>query len=217
MHIPYTGEELSAEESVQRSREFYNLMNRRRSVRFFSRKDVPYEVIENVVKTAGTAPSGAHKQPWTFVVVRDEGLKRKVRKAAEEEEKLSYTERMTQEWLDDLAPLGTDWRKPFLEDAPYIIVVFRQIYGIGEDGVKKKHYYVTESVGIAVGMLIAAIHNAGLVTLTHTPSPMKFLQEILGRPENERAFVVLPVGYPADDATVPDLRRKNLEEILVKL
>lgn len=216
-HIPYEFERLSREESIRRSTEFYHSMNKRRSCRFFSGEEVPYEVVKNIVRTGGTAPSGAHKQPWTFVVVghEDKELRQRIRQAAEEEEQLSYGGRMKEEWREALAPIGTDWRKPFLETAPYLIVVFRQKYGLADDGSKEKHYYTSESVGIAVGLVIAAIHNAGLATLTHTPSPMKFLTNILGRPENEVPLVLLPVGYPAADATVPDLRRKPLEEILV--
>lgn len=214
-HIPYEFEALSQEESLKRSEGFLAQMNKRRSIRFFSDRDVPLGVIENIVQTAGSAPSGAHKQPWTFVVVRDQELKTQIRRAAEEEEKINYTERMSKEWLRDLAQLGTDWEKPFLEIAPYLIVVFRQRYGLSMDGKKSKHYYTTESVGISVGFLIAAIHNAGLVTLTHTPSPMNFLKKILDRPDNEVPFVLLPVGYPADNATVPDIQRKGLNEIMI--
>ena len=214
-HIPLEFEEILQEESIRKSEEFYKLMNRRRSVRFFSDKDVPFEVIENVVRTAGTSPSGAHMQPWTFVVVRNKEMKRRIRQAAEEEEKITYSSRMSDEWREDLKKLGTDWEKPFLETAPYLIVVFKQSYGIRPNGEKKKHYYVNESVGIAMGILITAIHNAGLVTLTHTPSPLNFLRKILKRPENEKALVLLPVGYPAKDATVPNLRRKSLDEIMV--
>ena len=216
--IPYTySPDYSNAERISRARDFYNFMDQRRSVRYFANKDVPLEVIESALLTAGTSPSGAHQQPWTFVVVRDKKIKQKIREAAEQEEKLSYETRMTEEWLNALAPLGTDWHKPFLEIAPYLIVVFRQKFGYTSDGKKKKHYYSTESVGIAVGFLIAALHNAGLATLTHTPSPMKFLTEILKRPENESPFVLLPVGYPADNATVPDIKRKSLDEIMVMI
>ena len=214
-HIPFDFEPVTENESLKRSKEYYELLNKRRSVRFFSRKSVPFEVIENIILTAGTSPSGAHMQPWTFVVVKNPELKREIRIAAEKEEKISYESRMTEEWLEALAPIGTDWRKPFLEDAPYLIVVFKQRYGYFEDGSKKNHYYVSESVGISTGILISAIHNAGLVTLTHTPSPMNFLREILGRPENESPVVLLPVGYPSDAATVPDLKRKELDDILI--
>jgi iodotyrosine deiodinase len=216
-HITYKHNFLSEEETIRKSQEFYEMMDQRRSIRFFSDKPVPYEVIENVVKTAGTAPSGAHKQPWTYVVVSDKELKKKIRIAAEEEEKISYNERMTEEWLQDLAPIGTSWEKPYLEIAPYLIIVFKQRYGLDNEGNKSKHYYVNESVGIATGMLITAIHTAGLVTLTHTPSPMNFLTKILKRPDNETPIVLLPVGYPTKDGTVPDLKRKDLSEILIKM
>jgi nitroreductase len=216
MHIPYQIEHLTAEETIQRSREFYTEIDKRRSVRFFSDKSVPFEVIENIVMTASSAPSGAHKQPWTFCVISDPKIKSQIRKAAEEEEYKSYNGRMSEEWLKALAPLGTDWNKPFLEIAPYLIIMFKKAYDIEADGGKSKNYYVNESIGIAAGFLIAAIHHAGLVTLTHTPSPMNFLQKILNRPDNERPFLLLPVGYPADDATVPDLKRKDLEEVMVK-
>jgi nitroreductase len=190
-------------------------MDKRRSIRFFSDKDVPIEIIENIIKTASTAPSGAHIQPWTFVVIKDPEIKKQIRIAAEKEEKISYETRMTEEWLRALTPIGTDWEKPFLETVPYLIIAFKQRYGINEDGSKKTHYYVNESVGIAVGFLISAIHNAGLCTLTHTPSPMKFLAKILNRPENEVPFILLPVGYPADDATVPNLNRKSLDQVMI--
>lgn len=200
---------------------FLQAMLRRRTVRHFSSDPVPFALIEAAVRTAATAPSGANQQPWHFVVVSDPEVKRRLRIAAEEEEQEFYTHRAPQEWLDALAPLGTDWRKPFLEEAPYLIVVFRIDYGLGtqEDGSEKKwkHYYVSESVGIAVGMLLCALHMSGLATLTHTPSPMGFLGEILGRPKNERAFVVLPVGYPADHAEVPDIGKKPLEQVLTHL
>jgi len=215
--IPYTFTKIDKATSIQRSENFYHKMDRRRSCRFFSEEEVPFEIIENAIKTAGTAPSGAHQQPWTFVVIPKSAteLRKQIRKAAEEEERISYEERMTEEWKEALAPLGTDWHKPFLEKVPYLIVVFRQRYGIHPDGSKKKHYYTSESVGISVGLLIAAIHNAGLVTLTHTPNPMNFLTKILERPENEVPFVLLPVGYPAEDATVPDLKRKSVEDIMI--
>ena len=185
-------------------------MSRRRTVRTFSPEPVPFELIEASIQTAGTAPSGAHHQPWRFVVVSDPDVKRQIREAAEREERDNYERRFPDEWLEALAPLGTDWHKEFLEIAPYLIVVFRVDYDlkVTEQGEtkKSKHYYVMESVGIAVGMLIAALHNAGLATLTHTPSPMKFLRDVLGRPINETPFVVIPVGYPADGSTVPDLK-----------
>lgn len=209
-------ERLDEAEQLRRSREFARRIARRRSVRDFSSSPVPLELIENAIRAAGSAPSGANQQPWTFVVVSDPALKKQMRAAAEAEEKESYERRMSQEWLDALAPLGTDWRKPHIEDAPYVIVVFRQAYGITADGRRIKHYYSEESVGIAVGLLLAALHWSGLATLTHTPSPMKFLAEILGRPANERAFVLIPVGYPAADAQVPAISKKRLDEILLR-
>lgn len=196
---------------ISRSRAFLETMSRRRSVRHFSDRHVPLEVIKNIVMTASSAPSGANKQPWKFIIVQDTEIKRKIRIAAEKEEKEFYMKRAPQTWLNDLQELGTDWRKEFLEIAPYLIVVFKIIYE--EEGMKRKHYYVSESVGIACGMLITAIHNAGLVTLTHTPSPMGFLQEILNRPKNENPFLLLPVGYPAEDAKVPDITKKSFEEV----
>jgi nitroreductase len=213
--IPYSVTTYPQEEMVSRSNEFFEWADLRRSVRDFSDKPVPKEIIENILKTANTAPSGAHKQPWTFVVIDNPELKSKIRKAAETEEKESYEGRMSEEWLQDLAPLGTTWQKPFIDTVPYLIVVFEQIYGLDSTtNEKSKHYYVKESVGIAVGFLILAIRNAGLVTLTHTPSPMNFLREILNRPKNERAFVLLPVGYPAEDTKVPEIKRKELDQII---
>lgn len=208
--ISYHPQQFSQAEMLERSRAFYAYMDQRRTVRDFSDRPVPPEIIENIIKTASTAPSGAHKQPWTFCVVQDPDIKKQIRIAAEEEEYQSYHGRMTEEWLQDLAPLGTDWHKPFLEIAPYLIVVFKRLYE-GEE--KRKNYYVSESVGLATGFLLAAIHHAGLVALTHTPSPMNFLQHILQRPENERPFLLIPVGYPAEGAQVPDLRRKSLHEV----
>jgi iodotyrosine deiodinase len=200
---------------VQDAKQFYAHMDRRRSVRFFSDDPVPRECIEYAIRTANTSPSGAHKQPWTWVVVDDPKLKKEIREAAEKEERISYEDgRMTPEWLEALAPLGTDWHKPFLEKAPYLVICFRQNYGMKENGEKITHYYVHESVGIACGLFIAAIHTMGLVTLTHTPSPMNFLSQILNRPENEKPFILFPVGYPAVDASVPDLKRKSLVEII---
>ena len=220
-HIPLRFERLTTEEQIRRAREFYALMNRRRTVRSFSPEPVPYELIERAIRTAGTAPSGAHHQPWRFVVVSDTEIKRRIREAAEHEERENYERRFPEAWLEALAPLGTDWHKEFLEVAPYLVVVFRIDYGLKVDDrgktIKAKHYYVMESVGIATGMLIAALHNAGLATLTHTPSPMKFLREVLGRPVNETPVVLIPVGYPADDATVPVLQRKPIDEILVRV
>ena len=213
-HIPYHPLQFTVEETFARSQSFHDFMERRRSLRFFSDHPVPREVIENIVMTASTAPSGAHKQPWTFCVVGDPAIKAKIREAAEAEERESYNGRMSEEWLRDLAPLGTDWHKPFLETAPWLIVLFKKAYEM-EGGERRKCYYVSESVGIAAGFLLAAIHNAGLVSLTHTPSPMNFLQKILDRPDNERPFLLIPVGYPAEGATVPDLRRKGLAEVSV--
>ena len=211
--IPLNFKEFSPEEQFRRADEFFEMLNRRRTVREYSDRDVPFELIEKAIATAGTAPSGANMQPWRFVVVRDKEIKLKIREAAEKEERESYHGRMSEKWLRRLAPLGTDEQKPFLEIAPYLIVVFR-INSITEDGETEPTYYSQESVGIAVGMLLAALHNAGLATLTHTPSPMKFLQEILGRPKNEIPFVLIPVGYPAIDAKVPDISRKPLDEII---
>jgi iodotyrosine deiodinase len=210
-------ERLPEKTQLSRSRAFLERMRRRRSVRDFSSGPVPYELVENAIATAATAPSGAHQQPWTFVVVSDPDLKRRIREAAEEEERRSYESRMPDAWLEALRRLGTDWRKPHLEDAPFLVVVLEQAYGLRADGGKDKHYYVRESVGIAVGLLLASLHQAGLATLTHTPSPMGFLREILGRPVNERPYVLIPVGYPADGCTVPDLERKPLNEVLVRL
>ncbi|CAN5871472.1 nitroreductase family protein [soil metagenome] len=206
-------QKVSPDEQIENSNEFYEMLNRRRTVRDFSGEEFPFEVIEKAILTAGTAPSGAHMQPWRFVVVRDKEVKRKIREAAEREEFESYHNRMSEKWLKRLAPLGTDEHKPFLEIAPYLIVVFR-INSVTEDGETEPTYYSQESVGIAVGMLLAALHNAGLATLTHTPSPMKFLQEILGRPKTEIPFVLIPVGFPAEDAKVPNIKRKSLEEIM---
>jgi iodotyrosine deiodinase len=210
-------ERLSEAEQLSRSRAFLESMRRRRSVRHFSSEPVPYELVETAIATAATAPSGAHQQPWTFVVLSDPERKRQIRRAAEEEERRSYESRMPDDWLEALRPLGTDWRKAHIEDAPFVIVVFEQAYGVAADGSKVKHYYVRESVGIAVGFLLASLHEAGLATLTHTPSPMAFLRDILDRPVNERPYVLIPVGYPADGCTVPDLERKPLNEVLVRL
>ena len=211
--IPLRGMRYPVEEMLRRSREFYREMNTRRTVRDFSDRPIPRELIEFIVQTAGTAPSGAHKQPWTFCIVSDPEIKSKIRAAAEEEEYENYHGRMSEEWLEDLEPFGTDHIKPFLEIAPYLIIVFKKAFDYDEDGGRSKNYYVNESVGIASGMLIAAIHQAGLVAVTHTPSPMNFLQKILERPDNERAFLLIPVGLPAQDAQVPDLERKSLDEI----
>jgi len=213
-HIRHQQESYSEEEMKNRAFNYFELLNKRRSVRDFSDKQVPIEVIENIVKSASTAPSGANKQPWTFCVVKSADIKKKIREAAEEEERRSYDERMSDEWLEDLKHLGTNAEKPFIETAPYLIIAFKRPYEIGEDGKKHQNYYVNESVGLACGFLISAIHNAGLVTLTHTPSPMRFLEKILDRPENERAFLLLPVGYEAEKAYVPDIQRKRLDEVM---
>jgi iodotyrosine deiodinase len=204
-------------EMAQRAADFYADIRRRRTVRDFSDRPVDLAIIKHCLLAAGTAPNGANLQPWQFVVVSDPELKKRIRLAAEEEERDFYQRRAPQEWLAALAPLGTDERKPFLETAPYLIAIFAQSYGVLADGRKVKNYYVAESVGIATGFLIAALHNAGLATLTHTPSPMNFLNEILGRPANERPFLLLVVGYPAEDAQVPQISKKPLEEIAVFL
>ncbi|MBI4421535.1 MAG: nitroreductase family protein [Gemmatimonadetes bacterium] len=214
-HIPFHSARYTDEDLLRRGREFYDFLNHRRSVRLFAPDPVPREALELAIRTAGTAPSGAHQQPWTFVVVDDPDLKRQIRLGAEAEEREFYEHRAPLEWLEALAPLGTDWHKPFLETAPYLVVVFRHAYRAGPGGAHFKTYYSTESVGIAVGLFIAALHTMGLCTLTHTPSPMEFLNEILGRPEWERPFVLLPVGYASPAATVPDLKRKALDEVAV--
>ena len=206
-------EEYSESKMRSRSESFLNEIITRRTVREFSDRIVPIDIINNCIKTAASAPSGANKQPWQFVVVRDSGIKTKIREAAEKEEKEFYGHRATKEWLEDLNQFGTDWHKPFLEIAPYLIVVFRKIYDLQDDGTQRKNYYVNESVGIASGFLLAALHHAGLATLTHTPSPMNFLGEILNRPKNEKAFLLIPVGYPAKDAEVPDISKKPFSEI----
>lgn len=211
-HIPYKMPVQEPEQLLENSIEFYEKMATRRSVRFFSDRAVPQAVIENVIKTAGTAPSGANKQPWHFVAISNAEVKRKIRIAAEEEERAFYNQRASEAWLRDLAPLGTNWQKPFLETAPWLIAVFRQTFENTATGIQK-NYYVQESVGIACGFLIAAIHQAGLATLTHTPSPMQFLADILNRPNNEKPFLLLPVGYVAKDATVPNIARKPQSEI----
>ena len=211
--VPLEFRRRSEEEMRERARAFYDDLKRRRSVREFSAEPVPREIIEDALRAAGTAPNGANLQPWHFVVVTDPVLKSKIRAAAEAEEREFYASKAPQEWLDALAPLGTDEHKPFLETAPYLIAVFSQSYGMTPNGKKVKHYYATESVGIATGFLIAALHHAGLAALTHTPSPMGFLNELLDRPSNERPFLLLVVGYPAADATVPAIIKKRLEAI----
>ena len=204
---------LDPNESSEAARQFYEDIRRRRTVREFSSEPVPRKIIENCILAAGTAPNGANKQPWHFAVISDPDMKAKIRVAAEKEEKEFYEHRATPEWLADLEPLGTDWHKPFLQTAPYLIVIFEEKYELKADGTKHKNYYSKESVGIATGMLITAVHNAGLASLTHTPNPMGFLNRILKRPANEKAFLILVVGYPAEDAEVPDLSKKPLEEI----
>lgn len=210
--VKFEHERLSREESVIRGKSFYELMKRRRSIRHFSPEKFDRSLLELAVRTAGTAPSGANKQPWKFIIVESPELKKEIRIAAEKEEKESYEQRMPQSWLDDLAPLGTDWHKEFLEIAPYLIVVFKIDY-LKTDSEIKKHYYVNESVGLASGLLLASLQNMGLVTLTHTPSPMNFLRKILNRPANEKPFLLIPVGFPAENTEVPDIKKKEFNEI----
>ena len=205
-HIP-------EEKMIENASDFYDLMNKRRTTRHFSKKTVPRDLIEMAIKTAGTAPSGAHLQPWTFVVVSNKELKSKIRQAAEEEEKKTYSERMPEAWAELLRPLGTDHIKEHITDAPWVVVVFRQSKRLRDNGESSPTYYSQESCGIAIGLFIAAIQNMGLTTLTHTPSPMKFLREILNRPEHEHAMLLMPVGYPAKNAKIPNLKRKTLDEI----
>lgn len=214
-YTPVYTNALSEHEMREKINDYLNFMSTRRSIREFSDKPIPLEVIENIIRVAGTAPSGANKQPWTFCVISDPELKKKIRQGAEEEEFISYSERMNPEWLKDLEPFGTNHVKEFIETCPYIIVVFKKAYDIDEHGAKHNNYYVNESVGIAVGFLLAAIHKAGLVSLTHSPSPMNFLHELLERPENERPYLLIPVGYPAENAKVPNLVRKPLNEVSV--
>lgn len=215
--VPYESHHLSEEEMNDRATAFYDLMARRRSVRTFSSDPVARDLIEVAVRAAGTAPSGAHQQPWTFVLVGDPDTKRRIRRAAEQEERKNYLGgRMPEDWKEEIAQLGTSWRKPYLERAPWIVVLFEQRYGIDADGSRSKHYYVKESVGIAAGIFIVALHNMGLATLTHTPSPMAFLTKLLNRPSNERPFVLFPVGYPEQGSVVPKLERKPLDAILVE-
>jgi nitroreductase len=212
--VPLNFTEYPPEQMRERAARFYERMAQRRSVREFSDRPVPRELIEDAIRTAGTAPSGANRQPWQFVAVDDPALKREIREAAEEEEKEFYENRATEEWKDALAPLGTDWRKPYLTTAPWIVVCFAKPYGFDENGEKQTHYYVQESVGIACGLFITALHHMGLATLTHTPAPMSFLRDILNRPDHERPYILFPVGYPAEDATVPDLDKKPLDDIV---
>lgn len=214
--ISYAKETYSSEEMKKRSQEFFKWANKRRTVRDFSSEEIPEEVLDHILLTANTAPSGANKQPWTFCVVTNPEIKKQIRIEAEKEEKLSYESRMSEEWLEDLMAIGTDWNKPFLEIAPALIIVFKRSFETMSDGKKRQNYYVAESVGLACGFLLMAIHHAGLVALTHTPSPMNFLTKVLKRPENEKPFLLIPIGYPAETVTVPDIKRKKLEEIKVK-
>ncbi len=213
-HYRYIPQHYSPVESLQKSRALVKQMSTRRSIRHFSTEGFPIEIIENLIKIASSAPSGANKQPWTFCVVQNPEIKKEIRKAAENEEKLSYHNRMNAQWLKDLAHLGTTWEKPFLEEAPYLIIVFKQSFGLAKDASKMQHYYVNESVGLACGFLISALHQSGLATLTHTPSPMNFLSEILQRPKNEKPFLLLPVGYPAEKVFVPNITKKTITEVM---
>ena len=216
--IPYEPLDVDRADIVSRAEAEHAFLDRRRSVRHFSPDPVPREAVEYAIRAASTAPSGAHRQPWTFVLVGDPEIKRQIREAAEEEERINYEGgRLPPHWREALAPLGTDSNKPFLEIAPWLVVVFEQRYGLTPDGERRHNYYVKESVGIACGIFIATLHRLGLVTLTHTPSPMAFLTKVLGRPENERPFILFPVGYPAGDAEVPDLSRKDLDQVMVEV
>lgn len=210
----YNYRKRSEAEMLRDSQVFYTEMNSRRSIRLFSDKVVDRAVLINCIRAAATAPSGANKQPFTFCLVENNEIRAEIRALAEAEERRNYSDRMNDTWLKDLEPIGTDWRKPFIEEAPFLVVLFKQSYGLSETGEKVQHYYVNESVGIAAGMFITALHLAGLATVTHTPSPMNFLEKVLNRPPNERAYLVLPVGIPHDNAEVPDIRRKPLEEVL---
>jgi iodotyrosine deiodinase len=213
--IRYERDTYTPEQMTARSKEYLEWIDKRRTVRDFSDQSIPKEVIDNIILSASAAPSGAHKQPWTFCVVSDVGIKSAIRVEAEKEEYESYHGRMSEEWIDDLRRLQTDWQKPFLETAPYLIVVFKKAYDINPFGLKRNNYYVNESVGIACGFLLTAIHHAGLVALTHTPNPMNFLTKILKRPENERPYLLIPVGYPAKETFVPKLERKSLNEVAI--
>ena len=206
-------QKITFEEMDYNANQFFQKVSSRRSVRDFSRDDFPIDIIKNCIKSASTAPSGANKQPWHFVIVKDPKIKRKIRKAAEIEEKEFYGGRAPKEWLDDLNQFGTDWNKPFLEEAPYLIVIFSKKFDINDDGTNKKNYYVSESVGIASGLLLTALHNSGLVTLTHTPSPMAFLSDILNRPPSDKPYLIIPVGFPSENAEVPNIKKKTFKEI----
>ena len=206
-------QKITFEEMDYNANQFFQKVSSRRSVRDFSSDDFPIDIIKNCIKSASTAPSGANKQPWHFVIVKDPKIKRKIRKAAEIEEKEFYGGRAPKEWLDDLNQFGTDWNKPFLEEAPYLIVIFSKKFDINDDGTNTKNYYVSESVGIASGLLLTALHNAGLVTLTHTPSPMAFLSDILNRPPSDKPYLIIPVGFPSENAEVPNIKKKTFKEI----
>jgi len=216
--IPLRFDRLEPEEQHDRADSFYEEMTRRRSVRLFSDEPVPRHLVEQAVRTASTAPSGAHRQPWRFVLTGDPEIKRQIRIAAEEEERVNYEGgRLPDHWREALEPLGTDWHKEFLETVPWVVVIFEERFGVEPDGSRRHNFYVKESCGIAAGIFIAALHHMGLATLTHTPSPMAFLARLLGRPENERPFCMFPIGYPAEDCVVPDLRRKTLDEVMVEV
>lgn len=215
--MPYRPPRLSIEEVGRRARDFYEMLDARRSVRMFAPDPVPRSVMDDIIRAASTAPSGAHRQPWRFVLVGDPETKRRIREAAEEEEAQNYSGRLPPDWLEALAPLGTDENKPYLEVAPWLVVLFEERYGVNPDGSHRKNFYVKESVGIAAGMFVAAVHAAGLATLPHTPSPMAFLSKVLGRPENERPFALFPVGYPDPDCVVPDLTRKPLDQVVAEV
>lgn len=212
--IPLDHLEIPKDEMIKRSENFLEWADKRRSVRHFSNREVPLEVMENLIMTASTAPSGAHKQPWTFCLISNKELKSKIRALAEEEEYKSYHGRMTKEWLKDLEPLGTDWQKEFIDVAPWIVVVMKRSYEFDPEGAKLNNYYVAESDGLAAGFFLMAVHHAGLVALTHTPSPMNFISKALDRPENEKPMLLIPVGFPAENAMVPDLKRKSKSEVI---
>lgn len=215
--FPFTSfsrERFSDEEMLERTQAFFNWANKRRSVRDYSNEPIAKEVMENLIMSGSTAPSGAHKQPWTFCLISNDELKSRLRELAEEEEKKSYGGRMSEEWLEDLEPLGTYWQKDFIDIAPWIVVIMKRPFEYQEDGSKRQNYYVNESVGLAAGFFLMAVHNAGLVALTHTPSPMNFIAKALDRPDNERPFLLIPVGHPSKEAKVPDFQRKNKEQII---
>jgi len=214
-HVRYYKETYDEKDMIAHSADFLAWIDQRRTVRDFSDKPIPKEVVDNILLAASAAPSGAHKQPWTFCVISNSTIKSKIKEAAEQEELESYNGRMSDEWLEVLKPIGTDWHKPFLEIAPYLIIIFKKPYDLDNEGNKKNNYYVNESVGLAAGFLLTAIHKAGLVALTHTPSPMNFLSKILDRPANERPYLLIPIGYPADKVYVPKLERKPLKDIAI--